>query len=212
MQIKLLKYLQGTGDGKTRSEIASYFNITERALSDRVQKFMHPDNHILGTNVQIEVKRRTNLYDSTAHPIFLALNLSEVYSLLSHLIKIDNSLSSSALSADESIKNIIIDIISQLTGYAKNILRQAELDVDAYKTDEPRKFRNETEENEYYKNMKIKHIYRMWIKGNKDFLEGSLQVNTGTGKEFIFYPSDNKMPIQLDWDEIDLILSDQHQI
>lgn len=82
MKVKLLKYLQGRGKGKQRDEIADHFNISLTSLTERVQELRSPDNHILGTRIQIDLERGTNLYDSTVHPLFLALNLSEVYGML----------------------------------------------------------------------------------------------------------------------------------
>ncbi|GAW30660.1 hypothetical protein [Carboxydocella sp. JDF658] len=76
--VALLKYLQEKP--RTRKEIAEHFHITERALRDNLQE-LQSGFTFLGYTMKIKVDPRTNTYDSTIHPVFLPLNLSEVYAL-----------------------------------------------------------------------------------------------------------------------------------
>ncbi|KNZ68173.1 hypothetical protein Tfer_3292 [Thermincola ferriacetica] len=77
--IEILKYLH---EGpKTREEISAYFSITERTLSDYLNELQRGDYSFLGYSMKINLKRGENTYDSTIHPVFLPLNLSEVYAL-----------------------------------------------------------------------------------------------------------------------------------
>lgn len=75
--VALLKYLQ---EPRTRSEIAEHFHISERALANDLTE-LQSGFTFLGYTMKIELNRRKNTYDSTIHPIFLPLNLSEVYAL-----------------------------------------------------------------------------------------------------------------------------------
>ncbi|MFZ5626798.1 MAG: hypothetical protein ACOY3H_05580 [Bacillota bacterium] len=75
--VALLKYLQ---EPRTRREIAEHFHISERALADDLTE-LQSGFTFLGYTMKIELNRRENTYDSTIHPIFLPLNLSEVYAL-----------------------------------------------------------------------------------------------------------------------------------
>jgi len=77
--IEILKYLHE--EPKTREEIADHFGISERALSEDLSELQNGDYSFLGYNMKINLRRGDNTYDSTIHPIFLPLNLSEVYAL-----------------------------------------------------------------------------------------------------------------------------------
>lgn len=77
--IEILKYLHEKP--KTRQEIAQHFGISERTLSDDLTELQSGDYSFLGYGMQINLRRGDNTYDSTIHPVFLPLNLSEVYAL-----------------------------------------------------------------------------------------------------------------------------------
>ncbi len=137
-KVKLLKFLQGKKEGIRREEIARYFNVSEYTIGKRLLELQSTENHILGTKVKIELKRKTNSYNSTVHPIFLALNLSEVYTLLGILIQQEPSISGG------TARSMTSDIVSQLTDYAKDILKDSGIDLDKYSTNDDRSFRNES--------------------------------------------------------------------
>lgn len=77
--IEILKYLHE--EPKTREQIAQHFGISERALSDDLSELQNGSYSFLGYNMKINLRRGDNTYDSTIHPVFLPLNLSEVYAL-----------------------------------------------------------------------------------------------------------------------------------
>jgi len=43
MKVKLLKFLQGRGSGKRRDVIAGHFNMSENALTNRIQELRSPE-------------------------------------------------------------------------------------------------------------------------------------------------------------------------
>lgn len=84
LDIKLLKYLQSGEDETTkhgRKAIADHFSISENALNEHLTKLQNGCS-ILGERVKIEELRRAkNTYDSTIHPLFMTLNLADMYFL-----------------------------------------------------------------------------------------------------------------------------------
>ncbi len=120
IDILLLKCLQGGEQEKewkmTRGKIAKYFGFSENTLYNHL-KDLQDGVRILGSHAQIELRRRSNNYDSTIHPTFLPLNMSEVYflSVAVPALMRDNANSSMA-------NAIAADIYSQLSDYAKSII------------------------------------------------------------------------------------------
>jgi|LSQX01.3.fsa_nt_gb predicted DNA-binding transcriptional regulator YafY len=75
----MLKYLHA--GGKTRSQIAEDFGVSERTVSDDIATLQDGFN-FLGTDMKInKLERGSNEYKSIIHPIFLAMNSAEIYSL-----------------------------------------------------------------------------------------------------------------------------------
>lgn len=113
IEILLLKMLQG-GDkpqdySRSREEIAVKLGMSRNSLDKYLNELRNGIN-LLGSDVKInELTYGSNCYDSTIHPIFLALNLSEVYVLTILLKKALGDLSS----------NIVADIYRQLSPYAR---------------------------------------------------------------------------------------------
>ena len=112
-QIRLLKYLQG-GENPVRefmrrqSEIEKEFGLSHNGLQKNLKE-LQDGTDILGTHVQITLQDGNN-YDYTVHPIFLALNISELYMVTATLKE--------ALGARAD--NILADIYRQLSDYAKD--------------------------------------------------------------------------------------------
>ncbi|MDP3443649.1 MAG: hypothetical protein Q8T08_12390, partial [Ignavibacteria bacterium] len=195
MKVKLLKFLQGTKDGKRRTEIANHFNISLNSIDKRLTELQSRENHILGTKVQIELERSTNSYNSTVHPIFLTLNLSELYMLLGILKRQEKSI------AGNEVRKIITDIVSQLIDYAKGILKNSGIDMDGYVDDETRSFRNESSHSRLINLMKSGNRIILHLYAETTPRIGVLKHNTTSNKEFLFKP-DNGDPIYLDSAEI----------
>ena len=88
VEIELLKLMQGGTipelNSRTRDDLADKLHFTPDALKPYLRRLQNGKN-LLGSTVQVELKRGKNVYDSTIHPVFLALNLSEVNFLVNHL-------------------------------------------------------------------------------------------------------------------------------
>jgi len=180
VKIKLLKYLQGKETGKSRLDIAEHFNVSENTISKRLLELQSIDNQVLGKKVSIELERTTNLYDSTIHPLLLTLNLSEVYGLIITLGKASNSLFGT------TIKDIISDIVVQLTDYAADILSESGLNIDSYKNRYINEFRNESKKTQLLTLMKTKSQCTIQFKNRDKPLTGILKMGKSSSKFFLF--------------------------
>jgi len=111
--IEILKYLHE--EPKTREEIADHFGISERQLNKDLSELQNGDYSFLGYNMKINLERRKNTYDSTIHPVFLPLNLSEVYALTIGLKLTGKG------TAFEDVFNYVSDCIyDQLSAYGQS--------------------------------------------------------------------------------------------
>lgn len=137
--LKLLKLLHEKP--KTRQAIAEQFGISERTLANDLKLLQDGEFSFLGYEMKIDVERGTNTYDSTIHPTFLPLNLSEVYALTVGLKLLGNK----TLFAD--IYRYIADsIFSQLSDYGKRIIKAKGEEVNVSFSQVPKKsYRYETE-------------------------------------------------------------------
>lgn len=86
-QLEIAKYLHTE---RTTTEIQEHFHIDARTVRSDLQE-LEEGITIMGTTIQIrkEKKGRRYYYRTTMHPIFLPLNLTEVYALtvyLNHII------------------------------------------------------------------------------------------------------------------------------
>ena len=119
MEIYLLKRLQSGEDiisRNKRDDIAEEFGYSSRTLAKKIQK-LNLDHDLLGSRIEIEnLRHGNNTYDHTIHPVFLALNLTEVYFLTVILPKL-------AKRYEKNIKNTALDLAGdvyrQLSGYGK---------------------------------------------------------------------------------------------
>ncbi len=84
LDIKLLKYLQSGEDDtvkKTREQIQRHFSISDTSLKKHLNKLQYDECQLLGEPVRIVLRRTNNTYDSTVHPVFMTLDLADVYFL-----------------------------------------------------------------------------------------------------------------------------------
>ena len=120
LDIKLLKFLQSGEDEstkKTRPQIAEHFTISETALKEHLSKLQDGCN-LLGQTVKIEELRRAkNTYDSTIHPVFMALDLADVY----FLTVVVPRLAKNTMYC-ESAQRLSAITYKQLSDYAKGII------------------------------------------------------------------------------------------
>ncbi|MDR1396208.1 MAG: hypothetical protein LBJ14_00510 [Desulfarculales bacterium] len=116
-RLEILKLLHGK-EMKT-SEIAEYFEFDDDRTIRTDLQALRTGMTVLGTKIQIEEQRRghANLsYKSTIHPIFLALNLSELFALLKLLEEASEGL-------HHEVYGRLLDCIrSQITPYAEKRL------------------------------------------------------------------------------------------
>lgn len=115
-QLEIAKYLH---EPRSASEISEHFDIDDRT---RREDLLALENGItvLGSTIQIRKERRGRryYYRTTMHPIFLPLNLTEVYALTVYLNRTigDDDANS------EIIRDISARVKSQLSDYAFNKL------------------------------------------------------------------------------------------
>lgn len=114
--VDLLKTLQ---EGKTKQELLDYYSISRKPLEKDINELVMGTN-ILGQKVKIRDTQRDQnriTYQSSIHPIFLPLNMTEVYYLIMGL---------KSLSTDnEAMTNKTFDhlanrIYCQLSDYGRN--------------------------------------------------------------------------------------------
>ena len=137
LDILLLKHMQGGRDSThivvTQQRYADEFDMTLQAIQNRIRDLQN-GKEILGHHVRIKTGGRGHAsYDDTVHPVFLALNLSEVY-LLTIVLK--KAFCETKFEDDAGC--IANDIYQQLSEYAKDrIDRQAETIGIAFEEGDP---------------------------------------------------------------------------
>lgn len=116
-QIEIVKYLH---ERHTTREIAERFCVSDEIIRKDLRA-LREGIKIMGAKLQIkeeqEGQERVKYYSSTAHPILLILNLTEIYALTELLSR------ASANDSDEIYRSINERIQSQLTPYAKDKIR-----------------------------------------------------------------------------------------
>ncbi|MBU3145648.1 hypothetical protein [Clostridium sp. CF012] len=123
-QLDIIKYLQGTP--KTMEMLKEHYWLNEKNIRPDLNAL---ENGIEFQNqkIKIEVDRERSSdgrqefkYSSTAHPVFMPLNLTQVYALTVGIKKI---------SKDTQYDNILNDlsnwVYSQLSDYAKHIIKES---------------------------------------------------------------------------------------
>ena len=115
-QLKIAKYLQ---EPHTKTEIGNYFHISDGIVQRDLAK-LREGLDVLGTRVCInETETRTSdnkvlkQYLTTAHPLFLPLNLSEIYLMTIGLMK-----ETQTSPMREKYAELVGRIVSQLSDYA----------------------------------------------------------------------------------------------
>lgn len=136
--IRLLRELHG-GEYTSREYasrrvvVAEKFGMSLNSLQNYISHLTDPKGcDMLGSSVQIEeIRSRVTNYDPTIHPVFLALNLTEVYFLTIVLrILCDEK------GGEKTASDIAYDVYRQLSRYGKNEIGKMakEFDIDFAKT------------------------------------------------------------------------------
>ncbi len=113
----MLKYLHS--GAKKREQIAHDFGISERTLADDLKNLLDGFLFLENTMKISVLERKKNTYHSLIHPIFLALNTSEIYALTVGL----KILCQDTVFQD-TLNTIADKIYKQLSEYAKNMVDQ----------------------------------------------------------------------------------------
>lgn len=113
--LQMLKYLHA-GE-KSRSEIAEDFGVSERTVADDLS-VLQDGFTFLSTEMKIgKLERGSNKYKSIIHPIFLAMNSSEIYSLTVGL-----KLLSKGTVFEDSLNRIANAVYEQLSETSKDMI------------------------------------------------------------------------------------------
>jgi len=113
--LKMLKYLHA--GGKTRDQIAGDFGVSERTVTDDLAVLQDGFN-FLGTEMKIsKLERGSNKYKSIIHPVFLAMNSAEIYSLTVGL-----KLLSKGTVFEDSLGRIANAVYEQLSQTSKDMI------------------------------------------------------------------------------------------
>ena len=128
VMVLLLKHLQPTPNrGRyTQEDIAEYFLTTDRTIRDYLGELRPSTDdelcaRVLGQIVRMDTKRGTNVPESTTHPLFLPLNMLELYTLVDLLIRHVNNEVEGRI-----ICSILKCVLDQTTEYAKERLARIE--------------------------------------------------------------------------------------
>ena len=113
-QLEIVKFLQN--NPTKMEEIAQVFGVKRQTIGDDL-KALEEGIEVLGSTISIEKERQgtSYLYSTTVHPVFLPLNLTEIYAMTVYL---DNTINQYDPNA-QIIRNISARIKSQLSDYAK---------------------------------------------------------------------------------------------
>ena len=128
VMVLLLKHLQSATDGNryTRADIADYFLTSEKTINTyisllRPSKVPELRARVFGQAVQLNPDRGTNKPDSTTHPLFLPLNMVELYTLVDMLVKHVNDPIEGRI-----VESLLGRVLDQTTEYAEERLGHIE--------------------------------------------------------------------------------------
>ena len=116
-RIAILKYLHEDAAGKSRQDIALAFGIDEKTLREDMN-ILKDGFHFMGNTMHIEGHDKAGkIYSSPVHPLFLALNTTQIWSLIMGLKLLPKG---SVLEFD--LSEIADMIYAQLSPFAKKII------------------------------------------------------------------------------------------
>ena len=205
IDILLLKALQAGSNeslyANSQADRADQFGMSVNAIQSRIHA-LEDGKDILGHRVQIHIAGRgQSAYDNTIHPIFLTLNLQEVFLMTVRLKQVF-----SGTTFEKLADGIVGDIYSQLSDYAKDILQPhtAGLGLEAQDTQKPTAYRPEQMDIVYY--LKSGDPCRLFT---LDGTEYSGRVECRDNDFFLLTSSGNCIPIPDDHSAYTLLPYDQ---
>ncbi|MCB2291333.1 hypothetical protein LGK97_16525 [Clostridium sp. CS001] len=157
-QLDIVKYLQGTA--KTMDALKEHYWLNEKNIRPDLTAL---DNGIEFQNqkIKIEVDRERSSdgkqqlkYKSTMHPVFMPLNLTQVYALTVGIKKISKN-----TQYDNILNDLSNWVYSQLSDYAKNIINEFIETWEEPITFENRKQRYHSEEEIFEENQINRYHY-----------------------------------------------------
>lgn len=127
-KVLLLKHLQPTADRErhTRTDIAQYFLTSDKTVNTYIS-MMAPmrdreaGDKVLGQVVEVSPARGTNVPESTTHPVFLPLNMVELYTLVDALVGHTHDQVEGRI-----IRSVLNRLYDQTTQYARERLSRIE--------------------------------------------------------------------------------------
>lgn len=125
---RLVDLLKTLNEGKTKDNLREYYNISRKPLEEDINTLME-GTPILGQMVKIrEIKKSKQqiTYESSVHPIFLPLTLTEVFYLTVGMKQLSKNKESLMYSIHENLAN---KIFCQLSENAKSKIRKKGRDV-----------------------------------------------------------------------------------
>jgi hypothetical protein len=171
-QLEIAKFLH---ESRTDKEIEKEFDIDERTRRKDLQE-LEKGITVLGSTIRVKKEKKGNrsYYRATVHPIFLALNLTEVYALTVYLDRVlrKNTKKREKEGKDDQNADMVRDISEriklQLSDYAFSAL---------FKDQERPRIRNEYHNDEEY----AKKYIQMYLMKR----EGMLCKLIWQGKQYI---------------------------
>ena len=124
VSVLLLKHLQPTNGRSryTQENIAEYFLTSTRTINDHIRVLKPAVDRelrakVFGQDVQMDTARGTNVPESTTHPLFLPLNMVDLYTLVDTLVQhVDDEVEG------RIVQSILERILGQTTDYARERL------------------------------------------------------------------------------------------
>lgn len=165
---RLVDLLKTLHEGKTKQELMSYYCISRRPLEKDIDELVM-GTKILGQKVQIrdiQREKRRITYQSTIHPVFLPLNLTEVYYLIIGLKSLSRD--------EESLMSRTFDhlanrIYCQLSGYARGKIdkKGRKLGIEFPSEDEFERYNGSMDEEKMAASSKRNTLMYLWKAGGR---------------------------------------------
>ncbi|NCB41046.1 MAG: hypothetical protein EOM59_00245 [Clostridia bacterium] len=187
-RIAILKYLHEDGDGKSRKDIAEAFGIDEKTLREDMNVLID-GFHFMDNTLHINGQDKTGkIYSSPVHPIFLALNTTQIWSCIIGLKILSKG---SVLEPD--LSEIADMIYAQLSPFAKKIIEDKCKDLSIPLGSHDLEFKDSLQylKMDLYK--RLSHLLRKSALCRIQYYDKNETINEVIGSPFVYIDSDNKL-------------------